>query len=704
MGMKETLDKLIENAMMQDNEIAVRDLLETMDKIEIGILKEAAPAFDQLCVSWEEEITKSDDKANICVHLAELSIVDSPSFRGPLNAAIRKLLPPYLASGAVIKAIGARDENTSAHDAALRLRKLQHLRSTALVYQWGNRQWSKIHGIDNVTGTIAVASLDSGSVSSVPIANAIFSLHFFNMTPEIMNLLYPGKVNYKPSAEYRKVFTDCTLSELSGQKLKDVIQSIMVPTIMGQDTFEEWWKAETGRTAATPATARPFWEARSVLELHTLITETIKANGKVEICEEASLSLKKLFERLRKDMQPKDVAMLTECISELAEAGTPEVLANMFAPLRGKVCFWPAEISAEMPLAPLEPWGKLSVKLLGGFVKASSLLYTQEEMALLGALLPQKCIGVVFATLPDQIVQETILAQKAYSCDLILWIFKNRNALPKKIATEIDMARCISALSAEGLPKEWGAALRDLKKAVFDKADFQKYLIENADGDIPGLIGGLQRYRNFQPGERQSVMVKLSRHSQDVKDYLEGGVGSKLMGAAAKATTEEAPITSLASHKKLVDELQDLISVQIPENVAAVNLARSYGDLRENAEYDAAKERRRFLHRRRAELEKTLGFIQPTDFKNVEIKDHVVIGSVVTLAPADGSADQIYTLLGAWDGDPEKRYVSYKTKIGEALLDKKIGDQVEIPGAGMFTIKAVSALPEDLRKALACED
>ena len=51
MGMKETLDKLIENAMMPNNEIAVRDLLETMDKIEIGVLKEAAPAFDQLCVS-----------------------------------------------------------------------------------------------------------------------------------------------------------------------------------------------------------------------------------------------------------------------------------------------------------------------------------------------------------------------------------------------------------------------------------------------------------------------------------------------------------------------------------------------------------------------------------------------------------------------------------------------------------------------------
>ena len=701
MGMKETLDKLIENAMMPNNEIAVRDLLETMDKIDIGILKEAAPAFDQLCVSWEEEITKSDDKANICVHLAELSIVDSPTFRGPLNAAIRKLLPPYLASGAVIKAIGARDENTSAHDAALRLRKLQHLRSTALVYQWGNRQWSKIHGIDNVIGTIAVSTLDSGSVSSVPIANAIFSLHFFNMTPEIMNLLYPGKTNYKSSTEYRRVFTDCTLSELSEPKLKDVIRSIMVPKVMSDDTFEGWWKLEPAKTTANGA--RPFWEARSVLELYTLLQNVIKDEGKVEICEEASLSLKKLFERLRKDMQPKDVVMLAECISLLVDAGTQEVITNMLAPLRGKASFWPAEITEDMPLAPLECWGKLPVKQLNGFVKATSYLYTTEEIARLSTHMPLKCMNAIFATLPEQLVQETIIAQKTYSCDLILWILKNRNNLPKKLSTGIDMARCISALSAEGLPKEWGAALRDLKKAVFTKEDIQKFLIENADGDIPGLIGSLQRYRSYQKQEFQSVLLKLANISQEVKDYLESSAGSRLTGTNSKKTAEEAPITSIASHKKLADELHDLISVQIPENSAAVALARSYGDLRENAEYDAAKERRRYLHRRREELERTLGFIQPTDFKNVEVKDHAVIGSVVTLTAANGS-DQVYTILGAWDGDPDKHYVSYKTKIGEALLDKKVGDQVEIPGIGTCTIKTVAALPEDLRKALACEN
>jgi transcription elongation GreA/GreB family factor len=89
--------------------------------------------------------------------------------------------------------------------------------------------------------------------------------------------------------------------------------------------------------------------------------------------------------------------------------------------------------------------------------------------------------------------------------------------------------------------------------------------------------------------------------------------------------------------------------------------------------------------------------------KQVEVSDTAVIGSEIEIQ-LSGSGSEKYYLLGAWDGDPDKRYISYKTKIGEALLDKKIGDSVEIPGAGKFTIKAVDALPEDLRKALACEN
>ena len=175
-----------------------------------------------------------------------------------------------------------------------------------------------------------------------------------------------------------------------------------------------------------------------------------------------------------------------------------------------------------------------------------------------------------------------------------------------------------------------------------------------------------------------------------------------MMGDAAQ-TPDQAPVTSVASHRRLAAELENLINVQIPENAAAVALARSYGDLRENAEYDAAKEKRRFLHRRRAELEKTLGFIRSTDFKDVAVNGQVVVGSLVRLQSASGSIREYY-VLGAWDGDPEKNRISYKTRIGETLMDKKVGDKVDIPEAGAFTIKEILPLPEDLRKELAGED
>lgn len=695
MGTNQALNELIADAKMPDNEIAVRNLLEQMEKIDIQDLRDAAPAFGELCGSWEEGVTKSDDMANICVRLAELSILDSEPFRASLHAAIRKLLPPYLAGGSVVKAIGAKDTAVNVRDVAQRLRKLQHLRSTALVYQLESHTWGAIHGIDRVTGTIGITSPTGGSVSSVPIASAITALHFFDTTPDMMTLLYPGKTSHRPAAEYRRVFAKCSLSEISEQKIRDIVLRLMVPEIMASDAFDAWWKAETHT-----GSKRPFWEARSVLELYTLLQQSAEA-GKIQVSSAAAEKLAGLFTHLRADMLPKDVAMLTSCISALADSGTPEVLTSIFRPLLGKCSFWPSPVTADIPLTKLEPWGKISAKDLTGFVKIAALLYSPEELAELGSLLPLKCIGPVFAAIPGNIVQTMLLAKKHFTCDQVLWIYRNRANLPEKLVSDMDLAKVISALSGENLPREWAGALRDLRKAIFDKPDFQKYILENADGDVPSVVSALQKYRNFQPGERQSILVKLSRHSADLKAYLESGAGLKLMGVEATKPAE-IPVTSLASRKHMTDELEDIITNQIPENAAAVALARSFGDLRENAEYDAAKERRRFLHRRRADLERMLESVQGTDFKGIEAKEHAVVGSVVTLAAADGKKIDYY-LLGAFDGNPEKHFVSYKTKIGEAILDKKIGDTVTIPEVGTFTVAAVGNLPESLRKELANE-
>ena len=97
-----------------------------------------------------------------------------------------------------------------------------------------------------------------------------------------------------------------------------------------------------------------------------------------------------------------------------------------------------------------------------------------------------------------------------------------------------------------------------------------------------------------------------------------------------------------------------------------------------------------------------MGTIQTTNFKNVKIGDHVVLGSTVTLADSTGKTTDYY-VLGALDGDPDNNRISYKTKLGEILMTTKVGDTVKLPGLGDRTVKAVSPLPEAMRKELAEE-
>ncbi len=700
---KQKLEDLIVAASAVDNEEAVLKLLDSMDDVDLPVLKEAAGNFEFLFEAWEEDTSDSDDKAKLCVLLAEKGILDNPVFRNALNHAVKKLLPPYIASQSVVKAVGARDQNVSPHDAALRLKKLQHLRSTALVYQQDSRSWGKISNIDKVTATIAVNSLDTGSVSSMPIATALLNAHFFDTTPEMLNLLYPGKHSCRAAREYRRVFQKHSLSELSEHKLVEIVQNLMVPDIMTPEAFRSWWEDAQSSPAQTKG-KRSFEDARSILELYTLLRETADSPAGAKLSPESAEKLTKLFGRLRREMTPKDIEMLAESISSLAEANSAEILSSMFAPLRGKAPFWPEKITEDLSLKPLETWGRLSVKHLGGLVKATALLYSPEEMAQFSLHLPLRCLTVFFEAVPSDTVMEAIMKARVLSSDIVMWIWKNRTKISSYLTTGIDMEKVISALSIEDLPKEWSAAQRELKKQLFEKADFQKFVIENADGDIPSIINALQKYRGFQPGERQSIMVKLARHSDELKAYIEGGEGRRIMGAHAAASAEHPPLTSIRSQKRLAAELENLIKVQIPENAAAVALARSFGDLRENAEYDAAKERRRYLHKRRSELEKTLSFIEATDFKNVLVKDTVVLGSRVKLESTSGTETLEYFLLGAWDGDPENNCISYKTKIGEALMGLKIGSRVKIPEKGEFLVKEILPLPEEMRKQLACED
>ena len=105
-------------------------------------------------------------------------------------------------------------------------------------------------------------------------------------------------------------------------------------------------------------------------------------------------------------------------------------------------------------------------------------------------------------------------------------------------------------------------------------------------------------------------------------------------------------------------------------------MARSYGDLRENHEYKAAKEMQKLLMRRKGELENLLVRARGTDFTNPKIET-VGIGTKVQATELGSQHQESFTILGAWDSDPEKGVISYLSPVAQALLNHTPGEEVE---------------------------
>ena len=134
-------------------------------------------------------------------------------------------------------------------------------------------------------------------------------------------------------------------------------------------------------------------------------------------------------------------------------------------------------------------------------------------------------------------------------------------------------------------------------------------------------------------------------------------------------------------YKKLMEELNDLITVQRPETVKEIDIARGHGDLKENAEYHAAKEKLAFIEARIAELNDLASKVQIVDPSKLS-HDKVMFGSTVILEEVDTGEEIEYTIVGAYESHPEHGLISFNSPMAKALLGKEEGDEViiKLPG------------------------
>lgn len=152
------------------------------------------------------------------------------------------------------------------------------------------------------------------------------------------------------------------------------------------------------------------------------------------------------------------------------------------------------------------------------------------------------------------------------------------------------------------------------------------------------------------------------------------------------------PLT-LRGSEQLKAELQRLKTVERPKVINAIAEARSHGDLSENAEYDAAKERQGFIEGKIAELEHKLVHAQIIDPSKLDADGRVVFGATVRLQDVEGGPEVEYQIVGDDEADLKEGKISINSPVARALIGKYAGDIAEVntPG-GMVEYEVIDVL------------
>jgi len=480
------------------------------------------------------------------------------------------------------------------------------------------------------------------------------------------------------------------LKSFGGKATVDQIQQILVPDVI-KDDWKKWWEAarrelkKDGHFQVPLKKTEPIvYQAKEISLQDRLLGEFRAAKGLKNRIVVAGELLKNIA----------DLTDAKAAVSEVITALNAEIATHQRTQpaVALEAIFVRDDLRAAAPDLPAVE-GELTVKSiwsqdvrLGQLLEQMPAIKHRRTLDSFKESNPDRWVEIVRANLNGisaklcrecaqlliqegkiDLLKETLarlISQHNASSELLLWLAKERSdAFADILGPEVFRAM-LTAMERDQFNEKRSNRLRDF---ILDDQELLVELIGSADLEvIKDLTRALQLSPCFDDMDKRSLLARI------VKSYP--AVQSLISGEQTKQ--EGGLIVSWESLERRKDEYNELVQKKIPANSKEIAIARSYGDLRENHEYKAAKEMQKLLMRRKHELEAQLVRARGTDYANAKT-DVVGIGTVVRVTDLNASHTETFTVLGAWDSDPEKGIISYLTPVAQSLFNHKVGDEVE---------------------------
>jgi transcription elongation GreA/GreB family factor len=547
-----------------------------------------------------------------------------------------------------------------------------------------------------------------GRIKTVDTVFARFTIDFHNKPGHTMDLAFAAE-SLKPipkdhvlarkvsdleglrqmAATHHLELVKVVLNSYGGKATVDQIQQVLVPEVI-RDDWKKWWEAakrelkKDGHFQVPLKKSEPIvYQVKEVSLQDRLMAEFRAAKGlkaRIAVSGELLKSAHDLSDR--NAAATEIVSALNAEIANYQRTQPAVALEAVFArdDVRAMAGLAPAEgeitaqtiWSQDVKLGPLIeqlPAAKHR-RALDSF-KASNPEQWLEVLRLtlntVGAKLCREFASLLVEAGRIEDLKDTLarlISQHTASSELLLWLAKERSDAYADILGPEVFRAMLTSMERDQFNEKRSNRLREY---ILDDQELLPELTASAELEvIKDLTRALQLSPVFDDMDKRSLLARIVKSHPAIQSLISG----------EQTRQDTALVVSWDSLERRKNEYADLVHKKIPANSKEIAVARSYGDLRENHEYKAAKETQKVLMRRKDELETQLVRARGTDFSNART-DVVSIGTVVHATDLQTQHHEDFTILGAWDSDPDKGIVSYLSPVAQSLLNRKVGDEVE---------------------------